>query len=445
MRKKIKKKISIKIKVIVTVVSVILFFGAFATVGTFYFSKENLIESKKQDLISNNKSHASEIDQVFVHSKRLIKTISYQSQIIDFFSNNDFDDAAQDGTLFDSVRTTLESYNLDSMYASIYILDNTGLTLVSTDRSFEGHNYSFRNYFIGALQGEPQVDVAVGATSGELGYYFSYPVFDQDQNVIGVVVAKLEPDLVNQVVQGYDGIRVPDSGDVMLVDIHGVILSSSRKSRVLKSLFPLSEASKEEITKTKRYPDVNSIDYLEYTPVRESIHNYRGPEFIEMFDQRDKRTEVLIVSRVNENLYFVVREENYDDVVKGALESAEFVSIFVLSAASVAGLFTWFLISRFLRPLDEVKIQAENITNGLYEESKVVKSGDELQEISRILDKMAQKTRESEKELNRQVQQKTKELQEKLEELEKINKAMVGRELKMIELKKQIKENVSKK
>jgi len=41
--------------------------------------------------------------------------------------------------------------------------------------------------------------------------------------------------------------------------------------------------------------------------------------------------------------------------------------------------------------------------------------------------------------LNRQVRQRTKELQEKVEELEKFHKLAVGRELKMIELKKEIK------
>jgi len=42
--------------------------------------------------------------------------------------------------------------------------------------------------------------------------------------------------------------------------------------------------------------------------------------------------------------------------------------------------------------------------------------------------------------LDEQVKQRTKELQEKIKELEKFHKLAVGRELKMIELKKEIKE-----
>ncbi len=44
-----------------------------------------------------------------------------------------------------------------------------------------------------------------------------------------------------------------------------------------------------------------------------------------------------------------------------------------------------------------------------------------------------------EKELEKKIQKKTKQLQEKVSELEKMNKLMVGRELKMIELKNRIK------
>jgi C4-dicarboxylate-specific signal transduction histidine kinase len=47
--------------------------------------------------------------------------------------------------------------------------------------------------------------------------------------------------------------------------------------------------------------------------------------------------------------------------------------------------------------------------------------------------------RELAESLDRQVKEKTKSLQEKIEELEKFNRLAVGRELKMIELKEEIK------
>jgi len=72
-----------------------------------------------------------------------------------------------------------------------------------------------------------------------------------------------------------------------------------------------------------------------------------------------------------------------------------------------------------------------------------VKSKDEISELALSINKMVKDLKEStisKKELEKQVKDKTKELQLKVDELEKFNKLTVGRELKMIELKKRIKE-----
>jgi len=49
------------------------------------------------------------------------------------------------------------------------------------------------------------------------------------------------------------------------------------------------------------------------------------------------------------------------------------------------------------------------------------------------------RTKQFQQELERQVEEKTKELREKIEELEKFNRIVVGRELKMVALKEKIK------
>jgi nitrate/nitrite-specific signal transduction histidine kinase len=59
-------------------------------------------------------------------------------------------------------------------------------------------------------------------------------------------------------------------------------------------------------------------------------------------------------------------------------------------------------------------------------EVKVTERTKELKDLSESLDS--------------QVREKTKKLQEKVEELERFNKLVIGRELKMLELKKEIEE-----
>ncbi len=76
-------------------------------------------------------------------------------------------------------------------------------------------------------------------------------------------------------------------------------------------------------------------------------------------------------------------------------------------------------------------------------EEKIKERTEELEEAKAVLEvKVKARTRELEnltKSLEEQVKDRTKELQEKVNELEKFHKLAVGRELKMIELKKEIK------
>jgi hypothetical protein len=77
------------------------------------------------------------------------------------------------------------------------------------------------------------------------------------------------------------------------------------------------------------------------------------------------------------------------------------------------------------------------------ERKELIKAKKELEESKAILEiKVRARTKELEEltqSLEEQVRERTKELQEKLEELERFQRLAVGRELKMIELKKEIK------
>ncbi len=137
------------------------------------------------------------------------------------------------------------------------------------------------------------------------------------------------------------------------------------------------------------------------------------------------------------------------------IESATITEILIY--AGIMALFVLllfiFLRTALIKPILKISRGMEAIGKGK-KYSADVKSGDELGELSTRLDMMGRELRESRKELEKysrdlenQVKKRTKELKKskkQLErrnaELEKFNKFAVGRELKMRELKKRIKD-----
>ena len=83
------------------------------------------------------------------------------------------------------------------------------------------------------------------------------------------------------------------------------------------------------------------------------------------------------------------------------------------------------------------------IKDGDFDVRSDIQSRDEIGEMSDSVNAMASHLKESYRELEQRVEEKTKDLNVKLEELEKLNSVMVGRELKMIELKKGLGEKES--
>jgi len=133
-----------------------------------------------------------------------------------------------------------------------YLMDRSGMTVASSNRgspkSFVGANYSFRPYFQRALEGEPAVYLARGVTSGERGFYVSFPVMRADDAggfVLGVAVAKGRLDDLS--------LQFRSQPYVFLLSPEGVIFVSSRPEWVFRTVRPLSETQKETLRSSMQF------------------------------------------------------------------------------------------------------------------------------------------------------------------------------------------------
>ena len=133
----------------------------------------------------------------------------------------------------------------------------------------------------------------------------------------------------------------------------------------------------------------------------------------------------------------------YISTVKETLRTARVFEIWaglaILLIAISSILVSYFFISKtILEPLIQLKQATEKISRGHLDVPIEIKSKDELGELATSFNEMVASLKESKSDIEKKINKRTK-------GLKKLNQYMVGRELKMIELKKEISELKDKK
>ncbi|MEM1046722.1 MAG: ATP-binding protein [Pseudomonadota bacterium] len=131
-----------------------------------------------------------------------------------------------------------------------YVIGRDGTTLAASNwndpATFVGKNFSFRPYFQDALAGGTGRFFALGTTSLQRGYFFSAPIV-VDGAVAGVSVVKMGVGALEDVWRRSDR-------QVLVVDDAGVVFVSTEPHWHYRTTRPLSEERRGEILRTRQYP-----------------------------------------------------------------------------------------------------------------------------------------------------------------------------------------------
>jgi two-component system C4-dicarboxylate transport sensor histidine kinase DctB len=131
--------------------------------------------------------------------------------------------------------------------ASIYVLNQRGAVLASSDPSLEGEDLSFRPYFLEALSGRVGRHFAIGLRDGLPGYYVSHPIHD-GARVAGVAVLKLD---LSPIDQAWGTLGAP----ALLADSNSVVILSSRPEWRYTALVPLDLERRVMLQTTRLYAE----------------------------------------------------------------------------------------------------------------------------------------------------------------------------------------------
>lgn len=144
----------------------------------------------------------------------------------------------QDGDLLKRVRHKLKDLALETGVSVLYLMDANGKTIAAsnagTPDSFEKDNYSRRHYFQDALKAGAGFQYSRGLRTHRPGLYLSHRVVDDESRLLGVAVAKVELDRVED--------RWQKSGYIVYaVEKDGIVTATSQSGWHFHKKDPLAD------------------------------------------------------------------------------------------------------------------------------------------------------------------------------------------------------------
>lgn len=411
-------RLSLKIRFLLSISLIIFVFGAFAVIFTFFYSRNSFVANHKKSLELTTIEMAGEISQVLSQGSTMVEKIADHDAVVNYFSGpRGFQD---EKVLYD-----LDNYNILKNYSAIYILSTDGIALVSTDPSFVGQNYGFRKYFEEAMKGNTYTDAVMGVTSGKIGYYFSHPIYDGNNKLVGVVVVKMDPAVVNNAISL---ITNPDILKIMFSDKMGIILFSNLEDRAYKSLGLLSDEEKKKIVEDRRFEGID-IEQMQYSLVKEKISSIGENEVgvVEFYDKYDKEDEILSIAKIKGFPFFIIVEQDLETVIAPSFKLAAILSIFLLLSVLFAFVMVVYIISRYLRPLEKFNRIAQKISEGDYSvRLDADHTSFEFDKLAVVFNKMIEDIKNSRENIIEQVKSQTQKILKHSEEMEKQQKAVLN-------------------
>jgi len=129
---------------------------------------------------------------------------------------------------------------------AVFIMNKTGIIVdyfTQRNKTSKGKNLHWRPYYVQAMQGKANIYAAVGSTSNKRGLYFAAPIYknlSSKSEVIGVIVIKIKPTAVDQILSSFQGLA-------FLLSPQGIVYASNQQQWLYHTLNNLSDKQLEKI------------------------------------------------------------------------------------------------------------------------------------------------------------------------------------------------------
>lgn len=211
-----------------------------------YFSWKFGIDKLQTNSQQQLDQFVSHLDARLARFQFLPQLISKNRILVDLLKN------PESSPRIDIVNYFLEDINTIIGASDTYLMDAQGLTLSASnwneEDTFINKNFSFRPYFSEAMKGKLGRYFALGSTSGERGYYFSYPITYGIEN-LGAIVVKMNLDNIEL---NWSNRKI----QFIVSDPDGITFITTNPEWLYQSIKPLSAEILKKIHESQRYKNI---------------------------------------------------------------------------------------------------------------------------------------------------------------------------------------------
>jgi len=412
------------------------------SIGYLSFKKGEFIISNdiKEHLVGEADSLLELIDRVIYNKQQDIISLS-ESSIL----KNEKSD------LGEIKKELLKLKNKEPDYISLSFFNMDRIRLVDTKDLDIGVKHNMVPYWEDALLGKISAgrDIRIAEELNVPIIYFAAPIYNNSGKPIGVVTARYNPKKISELINSFkEQEEDKEELEIILINSENNIIASTdpyHEGKILEEkIFDLSSVQQAKEGK-------NGIIEEYYPPKKRnaliSFVSEKG-----FFDFTGNGWTLITISNKEKALAPITNFRNQIFIF----------SVFILFISVITGLFYGKTISKSIEKLTDV---AQKIAAGDIKQRAVIESKDEMGYLANVFNQMIEKIEKDQKDLKEAeekleirvkerilelgtlkdnlekiVTEKTEGLQKNVDELERFKSLAVGRELKMVELKKEVME-----
>ncbi len=417
-----------KIKTKLTIIFSLLFILFLVIVGSLYYyhSQKLLKKYTFHHLQHISKNLSDGINNFFLGRIISVNSASTSIYIKDRLAKinknvNNYDQLPQRTQIIQQICNRLVQLKKEDPHISeFFILNPAGRVIASTDNNQIGKDKSDCDYF--KKRAADITDIYLSPTLGVPTMIAFAPLIDENSKILlGIIAARIEIEKLNNMIRDYVGCFEGEESEAYVVNKDGLFifgllfeqLPSLSKKLYSRGIENCLDRQDSNVCMYPNYRDVEVIGACQY------IKNKQWALIVEL---ETKKAFKLIHNLRN----------------------------WFLGIGAIGCLIIIVLIIKFSEQITHPLIRLTNASNEIADGNLDIllveaKTGDEIEVLTESFNQMIKDLKKSRQKLEEwgitleeKVKEKTQELNEKVAELEKFNKLAVGRELKMIELKKNI-------